>query len=88
MKGNLGVNVSWIKHLKTKEDQQSFIDNLAGNPVVARLVEILEAKLAERDTFKEMDYSSPSWAYLAADRNGYTRAINEVVTLLQIKERE
>lgn len=84
----LGINVEWVKHLKTKEDQQAFVDLLAASPVVDRLKEILRARLNERATFKEADYSSPSWAYLAADRNGYVRALNDLLNLLEVKSRE
>lgn len=84
----LKVNVDWVKNIHSKADQQSFVDTLSSSPIVHRLVEILESRLEDRDTFKEGDYSNPSWAYQAADRNGYTRAIKEVIKLLTIKEKD
>ena len=83
----LAINVDWVKHLKTAEDQQSFVDTLSGSPVVERLKELLKSRLKDRAVFKEVDYSNPSWAYLSADRNGYVRAITEVLDLITIKER-
>lgn len=84
----LRINVDWIKWLKTKEDQQAFVDTLTSSPVTTRLVEILLEKKQQVETFKEVDYKSHSWAYLCADRNGYTRAINEMLDLLSIKEKD
>jgi hypothetical protein len=83
----LGINVGWIKHIKSEADQQSFVDALSNNPIAAQLKAIISDRLKERVTFKEEDYCNPSWAYSAADRNGYVRAMNEVLNLLTIKER-
>jgi hypothetical protein len=88
MSKSLGVNVDWVKHLKASEDQQSFVDTLSGSPVVERLKEILKSRLKDRAVFKEVDYINPSWAYAAADRNGYVRAINEILSLLEIKSHQ
>ena len=81
----LGVNVDWVKQIKAREDQQAFVDHLANNPGIDRLKEIIKERLKVRETFKEGDYKNPSWAYLAADRTGYVRALNEILNLLEIK---
>jgi hypothetical protein len=35
---------------------------------------------------KSSDYDSPSWAYKQADQNGYNRALNDIIQLLNLKE--
>lgn len=52
------------------------------------LREILLDKINEKETFKEADYDNPSWAFLAADRNGYNRALNEVLNLITFNKKE
>ena len=81
----LGINSEWVRKIKDSDDQQIFINSLLCNPVIDRLRDILSQKLEDRSVFKEVDYSNPSWAYTSADRNGYTRAIREILKLLETK---
>jgi hypothetical protein len=32
------------------------------------------------------DYDSPSWAYKQADRNGYNRALTEIINILHLDQ--
>lgn len=45
------------------------------------LKQILERKILAVRSKKE-EYDKPSWAYFAADRNGYKRALEEIIKIL------
>lgn len=78
------LSVKWTSHLKTDEERKSFTEYvLASIGVTDRLVVLLREKLKEREVFTEGDFQNPSWAYMAADRNGYVRAIQEMIRLLE-----
>ncbi len=78
------LNIKWTSHLATEEEKKSFTEYvLASNGVTDRLVVLLREKVKEREVFAEGDFKNPSWAYMAADRNGYVRAIQEVIRLLE-----
>jgi len=49
-----------------------------------RLQTILGEKIEANKVFKKEDYKSPSWAYEAADRNGFVRALQTVIDLLEM----
>ena len=85
VKKMLGINVDWIKDIKSHADQQLFVDSLASSPIVDRLKDIVKERLRDKSIFKEVDYQNHSWAYHAADRNGYIRAMNDILKLLEIK---
>lgn len=42
---------------------------------------VVERKIKEQDRVSPNDYDSPSWAYKAADREGYIRALNYILLL-------
>lgn len=81
------INVDWIKKVK-EEHKEAFVESVLINPVVERLREILKEKAKDRNTFKEVDYNNPSWGYFAADRNGYLRAIEDILKLLEINSHD
>lgn len=81
------MKVAWTKHLKSEEERKKFEAFVKGSSTVLdRLATLLREKAAENQVFKKEDYNSPSWAYQAADRNGYNRALNEVLLLLNLTE--
>lgn len=69
-----------------KDDEKERIKELLLNSKSAfgRLREILEKKLKETSGTSPKDYESPSWAYYQADKNGYERAVREVIALLTL----
>jgi hypothetical protein len=76
--------VDWIKHLRTEEEIQKFTQVVLGSSLVLdRLGVILDGKLKTREVFSEEDFKNPAWPYEAADRNGYRRAVKEILTLLK-----
>jgi hypothetical protein len=87
------ISVLWTKHLKnaTAEEQAKFLGYLkSSNGVLEILQEILRQKMAEKASFKETDYkeSGGAWPFLAADRNGYNRALLEICSLITLVEED
>lgn len=75
---------SWSKNLRDPQAREDFNNLVLGSQLVLdRLSEIIEEKLRAREVFKEEDYKDSSWAHKCADRNGYSRALREVVTILK-----
>ena len=70
----------WLKGLtgEAKETERKRI--LASSTILLDAIEILES-------FEEgtPDYSSPSWAYEQADRNGANRKLREVIKFLNVR---
>lgn len=59
-----------------------------GSPVFReRLIAVLNGKKESlrSNVLSKSSYENPSWAYLQADSNGYERAINELISLLESK---
>lgn len=71
----------WFMDLP-KDQQEGFKKQVnSAKDVLEKLEQII------RDKTKEItlsdDYDSPSWAYKQADRNGYNRALTEVLNILK-----
>ena len=71
----------WTKGLTADE-----VDNVEktlqnSKRLLARLAEVVNNKINETDRVSTNDYDSPSWAYKAADREGYIRALKYVLLL-------
>ena len=78
------MKTTWFTNLP-KDQQEGFKKQInASRDVLERLKEILEAKQTE--VVLSTDYDNPSWAYKQADRNGYDRALTEVINLITMKE--
>jgi hypothetical protein len=78
------MKLSWFSHLP-RDQQEGFKKQInSSRDVLERLIKILEDKQTE--VVLSTDYESPSWAYKQADRNGYDRALTEVINLLNMKE--
>ena len=79
------ISVTWIKDFKKQEEAEKFTQFVRSSaPVLNRLSDILKAKADARNVFSEEDFKDPSWAYAAADRNGFIRAMQEVIKLITI----
>ena len=79
-----GISVSWTKHLKDPADIKRFQDFVhSSQPVLTVLSALLEEKIESNKVFKQEDYKDLAWAYAAADRNGYVRALTETINLIK-----
>jgi len=82
---------NWTTHLKDPEDAKRFRQHMyASKGVLDRLSELIVDMENELDT-QETDldqYSSPSWAALQADRNGYRRAIRRIQKLITLDQKD
>ena len=82
MKGN-NLSLQWLKHLKSDEDKEEFTKYLRNSSRIFQvLTKILEGKTKEITL--EPDYSNPSWSHQQADRNGYNRAVKDIIKLIDI----
>lgn len=71
----------WFMDLP-KDQQEDFKRQVSSaKDVLEKLEEILKNKLKE--VVLSEDYDNPSWAYKQADRNGYNRALTEVLNILK-----
>lgn len=78
------MKITWFNHLP-KDKQEGFKKQInSSRDVLERLQQILEDKQTE--VVLSTDYDNPSWAYKQADRNGYDRALTEVINLINMKE--
>jgi hypothetical protein len=83
------MKTDWAKHLKTPEEKTRFHNTVvAARPVLERLSDLLTSYQAAQEKSLS-NYDSPSWAYKAADVNGFNRAVStikELITLDQEKD--
>lgn len=75
----------WTKGLNLQEVDDIEKTYKASALLRKRLSKLLEDKrntsVAARTSIE--DYDSPSWSYKQADLVGYTRALNEIISLLE-----
>jgi hypothetical protein len=80
------LSIQWTKHLKDKGDKDNFIAYVKNSSSLLEVLSsIMEEKLTEATKSKTTDYESPSWAYRAADLAGYTRALREILDLIELE---
>jgi len=78
------MKLSWFNNLP-KDKQEDFKKQVrSARDVLERLEQILQEKKTE--VVLSTDYDNPSWAFRQADRNGYDRALTEVINLINMKE--
>ena len=87
------ISVLWTKHLKasTPEEQEKFLTYLKSSQGILEVLhQVLRQKMTEKASFKEADYkeSGGAWPFLAADRNGYNRALLEICNLITLVEED
>lgn len=71
----------WFMDLP-RDQQDGFKKQVSSaKDVLEKLELIIQGKMKEV-TLSE-DYDNPSWAYKQADRNGYNRALTEVLNILK-----
>ena len=77
---------AWIKHLKTKEEQERFKSAVQGSKIVFdRLKALLEEEEAELLKI-ENNYDNPNWDYRQADVNGFRRCLRRLQTLINLDQ--
>jgi len=71
----------WFMDLP-KDQQEGFKKQInSAKDVLEKLELIVQGKMKE--VVLSEDYDNPSWAYKQADRNGYNRALTEVLNILK-----
>ena len=71
----------WFMDLP-KDEQEDFKRQVkSSKDVLEKLEKIINDKTKE--IVLATDYDNPSWAYKQADRNGYNRALSEVLNILK-----
>lgn len=75
--------------LNPAEAEEVEADFRASPRLRERLAYLLEEKMRAKRAYvrKDEHYEKPSWAMLQADALGYERALSEVISLLQSKEK-
>jgi hypothetical protein len=72
----------WFMDLP-KDEQEGFKKEVkSAKNVLEKLEQIVKSRLKEIVVIE--DYDSPSWAYKQADRNGYNRALTEIINILNL----
>jgi hypothetical protein len=65
-----------------KDQQEGFKKQISSSKdVLEKLEKIVKDKIKE--VVLTEDYDNPSWAFKQADRNGYNRALTEVLNILK-----
>jgi hypothetical protein len=68
-----------------KDEQEGFKKEVkSAKNVLDKLEQIVNSKIKE--IVIANDYDSPSWAYKQADRNGYNRALTEIINILHLDQ--
>ena len=78
------MKTTWFTNLPKDQQEEFKKQVLSSRDTLERLQKILEDKKTE--VVLSTDYDNPSWAYKQADRNGYDRALTEVINLVTMKE--
>jgi hypothetical protein len=66
-----------------KDEQEGFKKEVkSAKNVLDKLEDIVKSRL--KDIVVTEDYDSPSWAFKQADRNGYNRALMEIINILNL----
>lgn len=74
----------WFMDLP-KDEQDGFKKEVkSAKNVLDKLEQIVQKKIKEIVVLD--DYDSPSWAYKQADRNGYNRALTEIINILHLDQ--
>lgn len=74
----------WFMDLP-KDEQEGFKREIkSAKNVLDKLEQIVNSKIKE--IVIANDYDSPSWAYKQADRNGYNRALTEIINILHLDQ--
>ena len=74
----------WFMDLP-KDEQDGFKREVkSAKNVLEKLEQIVQNRI--KQIVITDDYDSPSWAYKQADRNGYNRALTEIINILHLDQ--
>ncbi len=75
------MQTDWIRGLD--ENEAIAVERALGvsRILIDRLHAVVTRKIEETERVATNDYDSPSWAYKAADREGYIRALKYILLL-------
>ena len=80
------IQTAWVKGAKTDAEKHKIKEEVYSSlPVLEKLYKIVEQKATAASKNTKDDYDIASWAYYAADNKGYTRALNELLTLIKLE---
>ena len=81
------MKIEWFLN-QSKQSEKAKIKSmlLANRDSLEQLTKVLEKKMVE--VVKPDDYDNAGWAYWQADRNGYNRAILQVIDLIKSIDEE
>ena len=71
------------KGFKTDKEKNQFAAEFKVSTVIEKLEKILTDKKDSASKSDVSDYNVASWPYLRADKDGYIRALTEVLELLK-----
>ena len=78
----------WFSSLPKAEQEEFKKLVLGSQKVLDKLSEICYNTIKNGESPSTSDYDSPSWAFKQADRNGYMRAYREIISLLNISDKD
>lgn len=84
------ITTRWIKHLKTKQEQNEFIKELKANEEIFTILEnILKEEITKcnKDKRSLKSYLIQPWSEYQADRNATERTLREILDLIPIKRK-
>lgn len=71
-----------LRHLPPEVDKEQFLQSVVGAAHVLSIYrQAIEAKGVRLQSVNEDEYDSPSWSHKQAHRNGYNRAIEDIMKL-------
>lgn len=79
------MKTSLTKGLNEQDNRQVTQEFIASAFLRKRLIQLLNERIDSSRTaaISSKSYESPSWAYMQADTNGYERALQEVISILE-----
>jgi len=81
------LSTLWLKGLDTDEKKELTLRVIENQSIIEAVQRIIldKAKTANRELLKTQ-YDSPAWSELTADRIGYLRALEEMKSILTLRE--
>lgn len=79
---------AWYEGLDAEKKEELKREFYSSLTIRRRLGKLLDDKmvLSRKSAQGKAAYGSPNWAYLQADNNGYERALNEIISLLEVEK--
>ena len=81
------MKTTWTKGMDAQDKEEMKSSFKSSAIVRARLAEMLDAKIAERERsdMKADGYEVANWAFKMADSQGYKRALAEIISIITEK---